>query len=370
MILSKIASYLLYVSVFAAASVCMHYGRQYKSRLFIVFAILLPVLLASLRYNVGTDYISYVNIYDKLSTLSLPQYINQDIFSHEFGFFALIKLSKILTDSYVLMFSVSSLITISFIYLGLKKSEIKHVTLGYFLALLIFFPLSLNGVRQAIAASIFFYASMFIANRKLVKYLLLVCFASLFHSSVLFLLPLYLLAYAFKSNKSSLSKKNLRIVVLILISALLFYFIDYVMKSIFSISYFVDYAKYTTIATTHFMKYGVLAQGALITISYTLFNRLTKVYEYAHYLIFFVTLEFILLTVGYNSILLTRMSMYFLLFNAVLIPLIADVFHSKRGRNVLYLLAVLYGLVIFTAFSYRLAQHNIFPYTFISGVNL
>ena len=50
---------------------------------------------------------------------------------------------------------------------------------------------SLNGIRQIIAVSIFVYAFKYIQEKKLLKYLVYLLFASLFHKSVLLMIPIY-----------------------------------------------------------------------------------------------------------------------------------------------------------------------------------
>ena len=55
-------------------------------------AVAIPVIIAAIRYRVGTDYNAYILIYNDMHKFSLADYLSSNIHGIEFGYFVLIKL--------------------------------------------------------------------------------------------------------------------------------------------------------------------------------------------------------------------------------------------------------------------------------------
>ena len=64
--MSSLLSITFYITTLTLSSLFLHYGKKRRIKLLIVLSLLLPILLSSFRYNVGTDYQSYINIYNNL----------------------------------------------------------------------------------------------------------------------------------------------------------------------------------------------------------------------------------------------------------------------------------------------------------------
>ena len=71
-------SLIFYISIFLASAVFMRIGQKRKNRLFLLISLLIPILASGLRYNVGTDFKNYENIYNGIvPNLDLKCYIRQ-----------------------------------------------------------------------------------------------------------------------------------------------------------------------------------------------------------------------------------------------------------------------------------------------------
>ena len=169
--------------------------NECKKTIWFFLITLPPVLVSSLRYNVGTDYNAYIEIYNRInhywtSSGAWNYYRNEPLF------FLINKISYLLFDSYLGVFFLSSLIIHLFIMLGLDNYK-EHISISFalFIYYMYFFNFSLNGIRQTIALSIVFFALKYLLQRSFIKYLYWVVVATLFHNTAILTIPLYFLIY-------------------------------------------------------------------------------------------------------------------------------------------------------------------------------
>jgi hypothetical protein len=138
------------------------------------------VIIVGFRDNVGVDFNGY------------RQNFNQNIsYKYELGF-------RVVSDYFYnfgfedwTIFFFAAAITWYYI---LKSFKVFPKILPWGLFFIFtggWFFSSLNGIRQIIAVSIFVYAFKYIQEKKLLKYLVYLLFASLFHKSVLLMIPIY-----------------------------------------------------------------------------------------------------------------------------------------------------------------------------------
>ena len=149
------------------------------------YQIFIPMLLFSIvfgmRYDVGTDHLSYLEAY----------IWNIDVGKNEFLFQLITNLSNYFNLHYVIYFSILAFIQVYFFYFALKK----EIYLFPLLTLFIFtngdIMFWMNGIRQAIAMCIWVYSLNFIVDRKPLKYILFCIIAFLFHRSAIILFIFY-----------------------------------------------------------------------------------------------------------------------------------------------------------------------------------
>lgn len=154
-----------------------------------VSGVIYTVVLAFIgmfRYDVGQDYFSYESIYDKIA---MRWDYGETI---EIGFRTVCKLCSELDGTAQLMFAVMSAATLILTYQGLKYFS-KDISLSLFVFMGIgqLYLNTFNAVRQALAIALFIFAMRYVAQRKLLKYLLMMALATTFHASAIILVPLY-----------------------------------------------------------------------------------------------------------------------------------------------------------------------------------
>jgi transmembrane protein EpsG len=157
-----------------------------SSDLGIYISVTLLTLFAGFRNrSVGTDTNNYIGFFENRSAYNFS---NTSI---ERGFLVLEEIARFVSTNYSIFLTLIALVcVVSYTYL--IKKESLNISISFFLYLtlgsyLFFF----NGARQGIAASILAIAFVFLLKRKLFWFVFWVLVASLFHRTVLIMLPFY-----------------------------------------------------------------------------------------------------------------------------------------------------------------------------------
>lgn len=187
--------------------------------LFVLLSLVL-ILVAGLRYRVGTDYPAYYkgflsyaeDFWNSLKDLDEPGY---RLLCYILAFF---------TKEPAVSIFFASLVT-----LGISLTVIYKHTDKILLAILFFVFLgcwhnSFNAVRQSMAATVAFCGFQFARDKKFVKYLLIILIAFLFHRSAIIMLPLYFLI------NNNIKIKNILLLIAATVVVLLSY--EYIMPMI------------------------------------------------------------------------------------------------------------------------------------------
>ena len=194
-------SLIFYISIFLASAVFMRIGQKRKNRLFLLISLLIPILASGLRYNVGTDFKNYENIYNGIvPNLDLKGYMTYG--PTELGIYFISNIGIALNLDSWFMFTAFSALTILPIYYGIKNFNLKHPSTAYLLYLLVIFPVSFNAVRQLAAMSMVFLSVSLLYKRKNIAAIVPFIVAVLMHKSSLILaifLPIILL-FIHKTN--------------------------------------------------------------------------------------------------------------------------------------------------------------------------
>lgn len=180
------------------AVVNKEYGRRYslnrregdlrKSIIAAILSVLPFIAVAGFRYDVGTDYLyTYVPRFREIAN-------GQDSY-FEWGFFLLNKVIQYYTLDYFWLFLICAAITYILVFSCIYR-YLKDPAFGIFLfvATTSFF-VSLNTTRQYIAIAVFVWSVRYIKSKELWKYVVAIILGSLFHSSILIMLPLYFLCH-------------------------------------------------------------------------------------------------------------------------------------------------------------------------------
>lgn len=150
------------------------------------FLIILTV--GVIRYDVGPDYVRYVERYYtvlRYGSVTISDYLLFDF---------LTVLFKNVSFGYVLVLGVYQFLTLLFVYKTLNERKIFYFGLFFFIVLDFWFQ-SFDGVRQTLACVIILYSTKYIEQKNLKRYLCCIFTAFFAHYSAIFLIPIYWIAH-------------------------------------------------------------------------------------------------------------------------------------------------------------------------------
>lgn len=191
---------IIYIIILLFAVYTFNYPKtKYFEKMKIVIFIIL-VFTSGLRFETAVDFYAYVRKFESMETINnLFNYNLSGFFiayPGEVGFTILNSLVKSLVDNVQVLFFIISLFTTTLLF---KSLSLYIPRKTFFLSLLlyyvfIFFILDMSGIRQGIALNIVFYAISKLEKSDVLKFMICVFIASLFHiSAALFLLaPIFL----------------------------------------------------------------------------------------------------------------------------------------------------------------------------------
>jgi hypothetical protein len=174
------------------------------NKIFLNVSFLLIFLFLALRYNYGNDYPAYLEEFLRINEYTEIQYFDET--EHfEAGWLFLSRLFKPL--GFFAMTAVLAAFN-CFVYYRLIKKYVSPVYYWLAVFLYVFEPgfmlIHSSAMRQSVAICLFLFSIDYLYKKDAVRYFLCIGLASLFHSSALVLLPVYLLGvFDWKINKTT-----------------------------------------------------------------------------------------------------------------------------------------------------------------------
>lgn len=199
-------SLIIYLSVFIISLFYVFCGElannkkkiRYISTVPFIAALAVPVFLAAVRVETGTDWASYFHAYDRImKRVSVPKYVQGYLrgeFDFEIGYYFINRISFYIRDQYSTVLFISSAMTLGMTFAGLLKYKKNlYLTVSWYAFLMLLYAPSYNAVRQSIAVSAAVFGSWYLYDRKFVRYFAVILMAALFHRSALvcFIFPLF-----------------------------------------------------------------------------------------------------------------------------------------------------------------------------------
>ena len=337
----------------------------------LILSMAIPIILAGVRYDVGTDYFQYQKIYYSISTIKASDYIQLYFDSkirYEIGYYLINRCAKVLFNSVYSVAFISEGITIFFIYKGLLYYKEKiNLGIGLFIYYMLFYQDTFNIVRQCISMAIIFYAYRYILEKKLVKYLFFVILGMLFHISSLAFVALYLMNFidileikgiAEGNNNRSKQVKNF-VINIIMIFAISFFILysTQIVNMIMNLSFFQDYSIYQgkTGKTVSFIR--VLYSLVPIIIIFINKKYIQSYQVFVYTLLLQVPLYF---TVTISKWMAGRFVPYIQIILCFLLPLCIS--GNKKNRKLIIILTIVWCLFLYIYDYIILGSGETYPY--------
>ena len=310
-----------------------------KSLLWCILIIAPIVVLATIRYDVGIDWSSYLEI--SKYAQAYPDKIMEKNYL-EIGYRVLSWISAYLFPTEWGIFFVTALIFMLFIFAICMKYK-KELSMPFMLFMFYFLYLHIfyNITRQMLAAIILLYGYKFLTENKILYYIGIVFVASLLHKSALVVL-------AFIFIRKWVVKKSSRVHSFLFIcftSPLWTYFILGVVKRIVGIM-FPKYLKFMTTTSEFSLTYVLYIFPPIIFIYYFGKEIIKSNEEYCMGMLL-ICLQIPIQAMGSYYVTIDRLYLYPGMIQVILIPQIIYNLKNKKTRIEAYLLFILWFVIRF-----------------------
>ena len=148
---------------------------------FIIFCI-----VAGARYDVGVDYLSYLDIY-----------LNKNFFYRDFepGFILVTQYFQSIGAHYFFYFAFWAFLQIFFIYKSCEDEKYLLPFLALFIMLGPFFLDWMNGIRQCAVCCFFVFSIRYIEQKRILPFIIGILLSTTIHKSAFILIPFFLLSF-------------------------------------------------------------------------------------------------------------------------------------------------------------------------------
>ncbi|MEN1970012.1 EpsG family protein [Lentibacillus sp. N15] len=299
------------------------------NKLFVLFAFAFTVAVSGLRANIGDTYF-YKHIY-KINDFTWDFILSEK----DIGFGVLQMLLKTLLseDPQVLIF-VTAFITNVIIFIVLynysrmiELSLYVYITGGLFLV-------SMNGIRQALAGAIAFTAIKFLKEGNWLSYFIVVLVASLFHQSALILLPVYFIVRFKAWSKAT--------VALLIFAVLIVIGYEKFSSVLFTVIEDSQYGDYKNFAEGGANSLRVAVNAVPLIIAYLGREKLKKNFPNSDFIVNMSLIGFLFMVISTQNWIFARFSMYFGLYQLILISWIVKLFREKDQKFIYFGIIVCY----------------------------
>ncbi|MGI8384812.1 EpsG family protein [Robertmurraya sp. P23] len=300
------------------------------NKLLVLGALVSLVLISGLRSNIGDTYF-YKHIYDT-NEFSWEYITSQK----DIGFGILQMFLKIYFSDSQAMILTSALITniliVSVLYKYSRLFELSlfvYITGGLFLV-------SMNGIRQVLAAAIVFGATRFLINGNWIAYILIVIFASTFHQSALVLIPIYFIVRYKAWSKAT--------IILLFSSVIIVIGFDLFSSILFSAIEDTQYGHYSNFNEGGANIIRVAVDAVPLVIAFLGKDRLREINPSSDFIVNMALLGFVFMLISTQNWIFARFSIYFSLYQLILISWIVKLFKDRSQRFVYFALVNCYIL--------------------------
>ncbi|USD82291.1 EpsG family protein [Bacillus safensis] len=338
------------IMVYLWSSFAAFYGRRddtiqsgwRPNKLLVFFPFLFLCIVAGIRYKVGTDFVTYGQMYEFSINYERPWHIfgfGVDKAATDPGFtFILWMLNQLSHDPQIMYISVGAITYFFIIKTLIQYGRPFELSMLLFLGTFHYYA-SFNGMRQYMVAAILFYAIRLVINGQWKLYFPLVLVCSLFHSSALIMIPVYFIV------RTKAWSWMMLVLCLIFLGLTAIYdrFVSVFVVMLQGSSYG-HYEEWLTTNTNgmNVTKIGVLILPLLLAFFYR--KRLRELTPESDYVVNFCLLGFLFGILATKDVIYARFHIYFGLYQLILLPYFTRIFDQRSNVFMYVGIAVCYIL--------------------------
>jgi transmembrane protein EpsG len=287
-------------------------------------------LISGLRNNIGDTYF-YMHAFEVHDFTW--EFINSQK-DMGFGILQMI-LKRYTTDPQILIVTTAFITNILIVFVLYKYSRMFEISLYVYITGGLFL-VSMNGIRQCLAAAIIFTTIKYVKDGSWIKYIIVVLFASTFHQSALVLIPLYFFIRSKAWSKATFT--------LLIFSIVIVVGFDKFSSVLFSAIKETEYGHYQNFneGGANIIRVGV--NFVPIAISYFGREKLREIFPSSDIVVNMSIIGFVFMIISTQNWIFARFSIYFSLYQLILISWIIKLFREKEQGFVYYGILLCYFL--------------------------
>ncbi|PFP29492.1 capsular biosynthesis protein [Bacillus sp. AFS073361] len=298
--------------------------------IFSLLALMSLIFVAGLRSNIGDTYF-YKHAYE-VNDFSWNQISKQE----NVGFWLLQKILKNYSeDPQILIFTAAVITNALILFIFLKYSRMFELSIYVYITGGLYL-VSMNGLRQVMTAAVIFTATKFLIEGNWFKYILVVLFAATLHESALVLIPIY-----FFVRYKAWSKATF---ILLFFAILIVLGFDQFSSILFSTIEDTQYGHYQNFQEGGANVIRVVVYAAPLIIAYFGREKLRLIFPESDYIVNMALIGLVFMIISTQNWIFARFSIYFNLYQLILVSWIVKLFREKDQRFVYYGLLVSYFL--------------------------
>lgn len=333
MVIFYLTLLLVYISSLLARVLSNGKSKQ-LSVIFVIITTAILTLVSGLRTNIG-DTGMYIYTYKLITS-------NYDANgAYEPGFVLILKILKsISTDPQFMIMIISITINVCIIMTLWKYRKYYYFEIAVFLYVASgYYLVTMNGIRQCLAASIIFAATPLFINRNTKSYLLIVILAYTIHTSAIIMIPIY-----FITSVKPWSKQSNILIIGTILAMFLYEPLMNIAASIFGSK--LDVYKESTEGGTSVIRVGVFFVPVMLSYikrdsmkhGWNKINIFTNINLLSFLVMFFSLIQWVF----------ARFTLYLQPYTFILFGyMVKNCFYGKEKRLLYYVLLICYTLFFF-----------------------
>lgn len=303
------------------------------NKILTIVVLLSLAIISGLRSNIGDTYF-YMHSYD-ITNFTWELIKNQKDIG--FGLLQMV-LKTYSSDPQILIFTTAVITNVLIIMVLYKYSRVfelstyVYITGGLFLV-------TMNGIRQCLAAAIIFMATKYLIEGNWKKYILVILLASTFHESALILIPIYFLVQYKAWSKATL--------LLLMISILIVVGFNQFESLLFSAIQDTQYSEYQNFSEGGANILRVIVYSIPLIIAFFGREKLREMNPKSDYFVNMSIIGLVFMIISTQNWIFARFSIYFELYQLILISWVVKVFRQRDQRFIYFGIIVCYFLYYF-----------------------
>ena len=355
--MSNIYTLMFYLFIYLISSLFFKISEKFEEKYIWLLTLLAPTILAAFRWNVGTDFSTYLHLLNTLKNISFAEWIKDFNFFGDvpIGLFLVIKIANLFSADKVVFFGIFAILSLAPILLFLKNQKKEFdASLALFIYLLTLFSSGLNIMKQGVAAAFIIFSLQYVFEKNIIKFSISIFFACLFHPTAIISFIIY---FIINKNKCV---DNWRKIIFSLISILLPICMDVILPLFGE-----RYGNYADMSIENGGSNKSFFLKLIWLLIYLIFRKkLIEKNKMNELLIMMFLIGTVFESLGFVSIYGKRIAMYFSCSNFLLMSQLPFVFREEDKKIVKFIIA-LYSVLLFTYTYVVLEQSGICPYNYI-----